>query len=130
MIFWLYTVWKYDGKVDSVLQVTKEDYESCTKSKPIQEDKDGNTKIELKQSGPYYFISGADGHCEKGEKLIVVVISSGHKPKVVGSPAPAPVAASYSPAPAPVNGGGHGLSGGAVGVMLGLASLVVGLAIM
>ncbi|XVE53643.1 hypothetical protein DITRI_Ditri03aG0019500 [Diplodiscus trichospermus] len=92
-------IWKYDGKVDSVLQVTKENYESCNTSKPIKEYKDGNnTKVELDKSGPFYFISGADGHCPKGQKLQVVVMSEkhwDHDNPPVGSPTPATV-----PAPA------------------------------
>ncbi|KAK9274846.1 hypothetical protein L1049_022100 [Liquidambar formosana] len=122
-----FLVWKYDGKADSVLQVTMEDYESCNTSKPTKEYKDGNTKIELNESGPFYFISGAEGHCVKGQKLTVVVLSGQHgkggEPPVP-APAPSPVE-SYGPAalaPTPANDGG-GLRGGFVGVMLGLACL-------
>ncbi|KAJ0030041.1 hypothetical protein Pint_14391 [Pistacia integerrima] len=31
--------------------------------------RDGNTTVELDRWGNYYFISGAEGHCEKGQKL-------------------------------------------------------------
>ncbi|XVE97458.1 hypothetical protein REPUB_Repub03eG0021400 [Reevesia pubescens] len=98
---------KYDGKVDSVLQVTKENYESCNTSKPIKEYKDGNTKVELDKSGSFYFISGADGHCQKGQKLQVVVMSEKHwdhddDNPPIGSPtsatAPAPAKTSTSQA--------------------------------
>ncbi|OAY46871.1 hypothetical protein MANES_06G034400v8 [Manihot esculenta] len=74
-------VWKYDPKEESVLQVTKEGYDKCNTSSPIKEHKDGNTKVELEHSGPFYFISGSQGNCEKGEKLIVVVLSEDHWPK-------------------------------------------------
>ncbi|PPS04199.1 hypothetical protein GOBAR_AA16443 [Gossypium barbadense] len=54
---------KYNGKADSVLQVTEKNYESCNTSKPIKEYKNGNnTTVKLNKSGPFYFISGADGH--------------------------------------------------------------------
>ncbi|XP_008794359.1 early nodulin-like protein 3 [Phoenix dactylifera] len=112
-------VWKYDGKKDSVLEVTREGYLSCTTSSPIAEHKDGSTVVKLPRSGPYYFISGAEGACEKGEKLIVVVISERlHRYRGI-SPAPSPL--EYDgPAMAPVSSGqklAGGITGGLVGVL-------------
>ncbi|KAI3960567.1 hypothetical protein MKW92_042251 [Papaver armeniacum] len=90
-------VWEYETGKDSVLQVTRESYLNCVLTKPIAEYKDGNnTKVELNKSGPYYFISGAKGHCEKGQKLIVVVMA----PRST-APAPSPVDA---PAVSPTSG--------------------------
>ncbi|KAG1327566.1 Early nodulin-like protein 1, partial [Cocos nucifera] len=83
-------VWKYDGEKDSVLQVRREDYLSCNTSSPVAEHKDGTTVVKLHWSGPYYFISGAEGACEKGEKLIVVVMSERHALRRI-SPAPSPM---------------------------------------
>jgi len=54
------------------LQVNKEDYANCNSSNPVEQYNDGNTKVKLDRPGPFYFISGAKGHCEKGQKLIVV----------------------------------------------------------
>ncbi|XP_027181124.1 early nodulin-like protein 1 [Coffea eugenioides] len=82
-------VWNYDGTKDSVLLVNKKDYVTCNTSSPIEAHNDGNTKIKLDHSGPYYFISGAQGHCEKGQKLLVVVISERHT-RIFISPAPSP----------------------------------------
>lgn len=84
-------MWKYDGEKDSVLQVSKEDYESCNVSNPIAEYKDGSTKVELNRSGPFYFISGAKGHCKQGQKLVVVVLSPRGGRYTGISPAPSPV---------------------------------------
>ncbi|GLU01237.1 hypothetical protein SLE2022_185500 [Rubroshorea leprosula] len=84
-----YLVWKYDGGQDSVLQVTKEAYQSCNTTDPVAEYKDGNTKVKLERPGPFYFISGAKGHCEQGQKLIVVVLTPRHRYTAI-SPAPAP----------------------------------------
>ncbi|RZC59040.1 hypothetical protein C5167_006348 [Papaver somniferum] len=90
-------VWEYETGKDSVLQVTRENYLNCVLTKPVAEYKDGeNTKVELNKSGPYYFISGAKGHCEKGQKLIVVVMA----PRST-APAPSPVDA---PAVSPTSG--------------------------
>ncbi|KAI7758092.1 hypothetical protein M8C21_002083 [Ambrosia artemisiifolia] len=71
-------VFKYDSKTDSVLRVEEGDYKKCIKSKPINEYNDGNTTIDLNKSGAFFFISGADGHCEKGEKLEIRVLSHKH----------------------------------------------------
>lgn len=55
-------------------------------------------KVKLEKSGPHYFISGAEGHCDKGQKVIVVVISEKHHNLRGVSPAPSP--AEIAPAPA------------------------------
>ncbi|XP_043694018.1 early nodulin-like protein 3 [Telopea speciosissima] len=83
-------VWNLDPKKDSVLQVIKEDYVTCNTTSPIAEYKEENTKVKLDRSGPYYFISGAKGHCEKGQKMIVVVMSA-RRGYMGISPAPSPM---------------------------------------
>ncbi|KAI3468354.1 hypothetical protein Pfo_025017 [Paulownia fortunei] len=116
-------VWEYDGSKDSVLQVTKRDYVTCNTSNPIETYSGGNTKVKLERSGPYYFISGAEGHCEKGQKLIVVVMSEKHRRFKVVSPAPSPAEIEGpAVAPAPTSGAGS-LSGGFL--MLALGALLV-----
>ncbi|CAH8352827.1 unnamed protein product [Eruca vesicaria subsp. sativa] len=93
--------WKYDGKSDSVLQVTEEDYNGCKTTKPLKKFNDGDTKIKLKDSGAHFFISGASDHCVRGEKITLRVMPEGKthggirgSPKVSPSaPAPAPSAA-------------------------------------
>ncbi|TKY74803.1 Early nodulin protein 1 [Spatholobus suberectus] len=94
-------VWKYESGKDSVLEVTREDYGNCSTSNPINEYSDGNTKVKLERPGPFYFISGAKGHCEKGQKLIVVVMSPRHRYTAI-SPAPSP-AELEGPAVAPTS---------------------------
>ncbi|BBH08614.1 hydroxypyruvate reductase [Prunus dulcis] len=74
--------WKSDKDSDSVLQVTKEDYESCETSKPV---KANVTEITLDQAGPFYFISGVKEHCDKGLKLVAIA-----KPPIHVSPSPSP----------------------------------------
>ncbi|XP_008803702.3 early nodulin-like protein 3 [Phoenix dactylifera] len=122
-------VWKYDGTKDSVLEVRREDYLSCNTSSPIAEHKDGNTTVSLPRSGPYYFISGAAGACEKGEKMIVVVMSKRQRWSGGISPAPSPV--EYDgPAMAPVSGGRKlavRIKGGLVGALtlMGLVGMIL-----
>ncbi|KAG6389567.1 hypothetical protein SASPL_151038 [Salvia splendens] len=117
-------VWEYDGSKDSVLQVTKRDYVTCNTSKPIETYTGGSTKVKLPHSGPYYFISGANGNCEKGQKVIVVVISE-RRGNLKISPAPSPTE-SEGPAvaPAPASGAGS-LSGGFLAVVLGAMLVAV-----
>ncbi|CAL1353089.1 unnamed protein product [Linum trigynum] len=78
-------LWKYDGTKDSVLEVSRKAYLACNVTEPIAEYKDGDTKVKLERSGAHYFISGADGHCKEGQKVIIVVLS----PRTA-SPAPSP----------------------------------------
>ncbi|KAJ0030646.1 hypothetical protein Pint_12512 [Pistacia integerrima] len=110
-------VWKYDAQKDSVLQVNKEAYVNCNTTNPIAEHKDGNTKVELDRSGPFYFISGVKGNCEKGEKLVVVVLSTRHR---LISPAPSPMEFEGGPAVAPTSGASS-LKGGLLVVLAVLA---------
>ncbi|KAK9141504.1 hypothetical protein Syun_010904 [Stephania yunnanensis] len=99
-----YLVWKYDGKKESVLQVSRGDYLNCNTKSPIEEHKDGNTTVRLDRSGPFYFISGADGHCQKGQRLIVVVMSHRARSGFMGvTPAPSPMEMD-GPAVAPTSG--------------------------
>ncbi|AES59115.1 putative cupredoxin [Medicago truncatula] len=116
---------KYEAGKDSVLQVSKEDYDSCNISKPIKHYNDGNTKVRFDHSGPYYYISGEKGHCEKGQKLTVVVMSlkGGSRPIVAFSPSPSPAEvegpAASAVAPAPTSGAAV-LQGGGVFVAVGV----------
>lgn len=65
----------YKPNQDSVLQVTKEDYQNCTTTAPLATFNDGRTVFAFKKSGPHYFISGKKENCLKNEKLVVIVLS-------------------------------------------------------
>ncbi|KAK7383389.1 hypothetical protein VNO78_29068 [Psophocarpus tetragonolobus] len=129
-----YLVWKYDASKDSVLQVSKEDYGNCSISNPIKEYNDGTTKVKLDRSGPFYFISGAKGHCEKGQKLVVVVItprrrsstsSTAPSPSPSPSPSSAPSSAEFdAPAVAPTSSA-NAFNGGFVVMALGMVAMWV-----
>ncbi|KAG9130715.1 hypothetical protein Leryth_012668 [Lithospermum erythrorhizon] len=124
-IFELMNLWKYDGSKDSVVQVNKKDYVNCNVTSPIAVHNDGNTVVELDHSGPYYFISGAQGHCEKGQKIIVVVLSEKHSRRFMGvSPAPSPYGndENESPALAPTSNA-HGLVKGGLVATFGFGVL-------
>ncbi|CAN8326128.1 unnamed protein product [Cochlearia groenlandica] len=80
----------YAKGADSVVEVNKADYDLCNSKNPIKRVDDGDSEISLDRSGPFYFISGNEDNCKKGQKLNVVVLS-------VRTMAPPPYAA------APVN---------------------------
>lgn len=65
-------VFKY--KKDSVMEVGEGDYRLCNATHPALFSNNGNTVIKLDHSGTFYFISGASGHCEKGQKMILRVM--------------------------------------------------------
>lgn len=94
----VWAVFKYKKGYDSVLEVNKEDFYGCKKGKPIQGLKDGESEIKLDRSGPFYFISGYADNCEKGQKLIVLVLSPRSRGGATVSKAPPSVA---KPAPPP-----------------------------
>ncbi|XP_004243813.1 early nodulin-like protein 4 [Solanum lycopersicum] len=99
-------VFKYKKGYDSVYMVhDNDDYLKCNKTSPIHHLKDGHSKVIFTRNGPFYFIGGKDDNCEKGQKLLVVVMSPNHHKS--SSPASSPVTIptpppeSVSPAPAP-----------------------------
>ncbi|KAF8409201.1 hypothetical protein HHK36_005275 [Tetracentron sinense] len=67
-------LFKYKKGSDSVLVVSKEDCNKCNTEKPIMSMVDGDSVFKFDRSGPFFFISGTYGSCEKGQKLIVVVL--------------------------------------------------------
>ncbi|XP_045799492.1 early nodulin-like protein 2 [Trifolium pratense] len=104
-------VFKYKKGSDSVLEVKKEDYEKCNKTNPIKKFEDGETEFTFDKSGPFYFISGKDQNCEKGQKLTLVVISPRkHTSPSVSTPtsppksSPSPSVSTSPPAPVPAGG--------------------------
>ncbi|CAN8248413.1 unnamed protein product [Cochlearia groenlandica] len=116
-------LWRYNAENDSVMQVSEKDYKKCDRSEPIKGYKDGHTKIKLERSGPFYFISGEEGYCQRGEKLLVVVLSPNHNISsnvVVAPPLIAPVMNKGS-----INGRAWGLVAKACLVLLITLTLLV-----
>ncbi|KAK1439604.1 hypothetical protein QVD17_05424 [Tagetes erecta] len=88
---------KYNSGSDSVLEVSKADYESCNTNSPITSLTGGDSVFNLNRPGPFYFISGNKSNCDQGQKLTVVVIS----PKTKHTPPAAAPAPTTSSPPAP-----------------------------
>ena len=91
----LLVVFKYQASSDSVLQVTKQDFDNCNTHSPIAKFNDGNTEFKLKKSGPYYFISGNKDNCNKNEKLVVIVMAN----RTTKNSPPSPSTNAPSPGP-------------------------------
>ncbi|XP_012848257.1 PREDICTED: extensin-like [Erythranthe guttata] len=98
-------LFKYKKGHDSVLVVNENDYSKCNKENPIKILKEGDSKFKFEKSGPFFFISGHNQNCEKGEKLIVVVLSDRHRNTTHNAPSPLPETPlkppSHSPSPSP-----------------------------
>ncbi|CAH8309069.1 unnamed protein product [Eruca vesicaria subsp. sativa] len=92
----------YQPNQDSVLQVTRDAYDSCNTDAPTAKFSDGKTSFALTHSGPYYFISGNKDNCNKNEKLVVIVMAdrNGNNNSTTSSPpSPAPAPSSLAPSP-------------------------------
>ncbi|XP_057738082.1 early nodulin-like protein 15 [Arachis stenosperma] len=120
-------VWKYDGRKDSVLEVDKEDYGNCSTLNPMKQYNDGITKVELDRPGAFYFISGAKGHCKKGQKLIVVVMSPrGGRWSAGFSPAPSPAPSGEFEGPAVAPSSDATVLKSGLAMALGVVAMSVG----
>jgi hypothetical protein len=80
------------------MEVNETDYKRCNSSHPNFFSNTGNTVFGFDYSGPFYFISGASGHCEKGQRMIVKVISPGEEPPSSGGKLSSFRVAVFSPA--------------------------------
>ncbi|XP_006280562.2 early nodulin-like protein 2 [Capsella rubella] len=94
---------KYPKGSDSVQQVMKADFDGCNIRNPIKNFDNGESVVTLDRSGPFYFISGNQDHCKKGQKLIVVVLAVRNHPKVPISPAKPPSSAQPPKSHSPVS---------------------------
>ncbi|KAI3753896.1 hypothetical protein L2E82_25961 [Cichorium intybus] len=94
-------MFKYEAGKDSVVQVTKDDYNNCNPASPIAKYNDGHSMVKLNESGPHYFISGLVENCKKNEKIVIVVMADrSNRSPPSSPPSPAP-AGEESPSPPP-----------------------------
>ncbi|KAL5223150.1 hypothetical protein ABZP36_027863 [Zizania latifolia] len=63
----------------SVLQVTEPDFDACRTSNPVRRLENdvvaGRSVFRFDRSGPFFFISGDEGRCQKGQKLYIIVMA-------------------------------------------------------
>ncbi|KAM7249320.1 hypothetical protein ACFE04_018018 [Oxalis oulophora] len=93
-------VFKLRNGSDSVLVVSREDYDSCNTKNSSLTLTNGHSTFKFDHSGPFYFITDNPNNCNQGQKLIVVVMAVRHKkqPPPTASPSPS----SHPPASSPV----------------------------
>jgi hypothetical protein len=89
---------KYDKANDSVLLVSRDDYKLCAAAKPTQRFEGGDTRFRLDHSGLFYFLSGAAGHCDAGQRMAVRVMAP--QPPAAMSPGDGEFTGGSKPAPA------------------------------
>ncbi|PWA56640.1 early nodulin-like protein 9 [Artemisia annua] len=94
-------LFNYQAGKDSVVEVSKEDYDNCNSASPIAKYTDGHTEVKLEKSGPHYFISGLVENCKNNEKIVIVVMADRSKSPPSSPPSPAPAEESPYPPPAP-----------------------------
>ncbi|KAK4398372.1 Early nodulin-like protein 1 [Sesamum angolense] len=78
---------------DSVLVVNNQDYDTCNTANPILRLDDGNSVFKFDRSGPFFFISGNKSNCDKGQKLIIVVLAVRNRRSPPRTPSPLPAEA-------------------------------------
>uniref|UniRef100_A0A0D9V5L4 Homeobox domain-containing protein n=1 Tax=Leersia perrieri TaxID=77586 RepID=A0A0D9V5L4_9ORYZ len=87
-------VFMHDDEVaGSVLLVTEQDFDACNTGNPVQRLDDvaaGRSVFRFDRSGPFFFISGDEDRCQKGQKLYIIVMAVRQMPP---SEAPEPAAA-------------------------------------
>ncbi|XP_022140349.1 early nodulin-like protein 1 [Momordica charantia] len=119
---------KYQNGTDSVLVVSKDDYFSCNTKNPIVSFQDGDSIFKFDRSGPFYFISGNADRCQKGQKLIVVVLALTHNHHHRAPPTPtadSPDSAGGFTAPVPAPAKNSALGGAANVFSFGVISAVL-----
>ncbi|KAK9676827.1 hypothetical protein RND81_11G104100 [Saponaria officinalis] len=89
---------------DSVLIVTKDNYNECNVNNPISSLSNEESVYTFTRSGPHYFISSNTDHCNKGQKILIVVLAIRPKnppPPSSSGPSPPPPSEPVSPTPSP-----------------------------
>lgn len=114
------------GGGDSVLVVDREAFDGCNATEPVARFAGGATTVPLGRPGFFCFISGAPGHCDGGQRLIVRVMVH----PAPGAPVPAPSAAAAATSHPGASASGPGASSGAAAVAAGGAGAAVAAAAM
>ncbi|KAL9326203.1 hypothetical protein ACSQ67_006848 [Phaseolus vulgaris] len=127
-------VFNYQSNTHNVEEVTKENFDSCNSSSPLETYTTPPARVTLSKSGAHYFICGFQGHCPAGQKLAINVTgNSATSPSPIATPPSAtttPPSTTTNPstpsptgslAPPPLNSGAASL--GLVGVSATLLSL-------
>ncbi|KAJ1384342.1 Phytocyanin domain [Sesbania bispinosa] len=120
-------IFAYNAQFHNVMRVTHAMYKSCNASSPMTTFTSGNDSIKISNYGHHFFICGAPGHCQAGQKVDINVLNvSAASPTKSPSAVASPVPPANTPAPSPNNAASLIVEKGAIGV-LGLAMAVLAL---
>jgi hypothetical protein len=74
---------EFKYKKDSVLVVTKEEYDKCHSAHPLffSNNDDSVYILDRPPPGLFYFISGVARHCHRGQKMIIKVLEPANPPQ-------------------------------------------------
>ncbi|VVA38539.1 PREDICTED: mavicyanin [Prunus dulcis] len=86
-------IFAYNNQFHTVMQVSDQDFQSCNAS-AISTYTSGSDTITLKRPGHYYFLCGAPGHCQNGQKVDIKVTLPVPKSSI---PSPSPSPYGFSP---------------------------------
>ncbi|ONH95631.1 hypothetical protein PRUPE_7G081300 [Prunus persica] len=89
-------IFTYNNQFHNVMQVSDQDFESCNATSAISSYTSGSDTITLKRPGHYYFLCGAPGHCQAGQKVDIKV-SLPVPENLIPSPSPSSPYGSSSP---------------------------------
>ncbi|KAH6809149.1 Cupredoxin superfamily protein [Perilla frutescens var. frutescens] len=64
---------KYNQQFHNVMEVSRQEFESCNSSSPIITYTTGDDTVELSSAGHRYFLCSTPGHCDAGQKLDIFV---------------------------------------------------------
>ncbi|THU68200.1 hypothetical protein C4D60_Mb08t01410 [Musa balbisiana] len=81
-----------------VVEVRSSAYATCNATNPVSKSATGNTIVALDAAGKRYFICGIAGHCTRGMKIEIDVVTASSPPPGA-SPSPSVSPASSPPAP-------------------------------
>ncbi|KAK9086732.1 hypothetical protein Syun_029126 [Stephania yunnanensis] len=91
---------EYHAHSHNVMQVNPSDFKSCNSiAPPLAVYTSGNDAVTFKMVGNYYFICGAPGHCEAGQKVEIKVVPSSPSSSMSGDSRPALSPSALSPVP-------------------------------
>lgn len=109
IFFWLSLVgFVFETGNNDVIQVPKQEYESCTACSPFKVLNNGPAIVPLTEKGVYYFISNFSNYCALGLKISIKVHDCPRRSQSTPPPSssPLPATPSSSPAPSPRTRGG------------------------
>ncbi|XP_070048338.1 mavicyanin-like [Nicotiana tabacum] len=66
----------YNNKYHNVMQVSSQEYYSCTVTDPMATLNTGKDSFTLSAPGDYYYVCGFPGHCQIGQKVHIQVSGS------------------------------------------------------